>query len=137
LKVILALSLVTKVGYKGDVSQELRSLCDVTNQEPAHFKEIADKLHDGPGFIAKAGQYLYVTPEIIAQVGFDLGWNYWIKGDPQDFLDRLPKILIESFYIRVRKSASEVVKSLVGESFENGQSSSIHLSLIRSRRLIA
>ena len=117
LKVIEALSLITKVGYKGDVSQELLELCETVNQEPQHFREIADRLHDGPGFVAKAGRYLYITPEIIAQVGLDLGWNTWVKDDPQDFLKKLPKNLLEPFYMRVRKSASTEAREIIGGSF--------------------
>ncbi len=117
LKVIQALSLVKKIGYLGDVSHELSALCETVNLEPENFKEIATRIHNGPGFISKAGRYLYVTPEIIAQTGFDLAWNNWISDDPESFLKKLPKILLESFYLRTRESASEVVRTTIGDFF--------------------
>ncbi|MGB5099132.1 MAG: hypothetical protein WBN94_00835, partial [Methanothrix sp.] len=117
LKVIQALSLVTNVGYKADVSQELAELCSIVNLEPRRFKEVANNLHDTTGFVARAGRYYYVTPEIVAQVGFDLSWNNLAKEDPQDFLEKLPKILLEPFLTRVRKSSSIEVRGIIGEFF--------------------
>lgn len=117
LEVIQALSLVTKVGYKDDVSQELVELCSIVNLESRRFKAAANNLHDTSGFVARAGRYYYVTPEIVAQVGFDLSWNYLVKEDPKDFLEELPKILLEPFLMRVRKSASIEVRGIIGEFF--------------------
>jgi hypothetical protein len=117
LKVIQALSLVTKVGYKDDVSQELVELCSIVNLEPKRFKEVANNLHDTSGFVARAGRYYYVTPEIVAQVGFDLSWNNLAKEDPQEFLEKLPKILLKPFLTRVRKSSSIEVRGIIGEFF--------------------
>jgi hypothetical protein len=97
LKVIQALSLVTKIGYKDDISQELVELCGIVNLEPRHFREVANNLHDNSGFIARISRYYYVTPEIVAQVGFDLSWNRFVVEDPQGFLEKLPKILLEPF----------------------------------------
>ena len=85
--------------------------------EPGRFKEVANNLHNTSGFVARAGRYYYVTPEIIAQVGFDLAWNNWVKEEPQEFLTKLPKILLEQFYTRVRKSASIEVRGIIGDSF--------------------
>lgn len=92
-------------------------LCSILNLEPRSFREIAKNLHDTSGFVARAGRYYYVTPEIVARVGFDLAWNNWIKEDPTEFLTKVPKILLEPFYTRVKKSASEEVRGIIGEFF--------------------
>ena len=117
MKVLQALSLVTKVGMKDDVAQELNDLCNLVGIDPRHFKEVANKLHDNPGFVGKGGRYFSVTPEIIAQVGFEGAWNRWARTDPEDFLKRIPQSILEKFYKRASISASEEVRQIIGETF--------------------
>jgi len=116
LRVLKALSLVTKVGMKGDVAQQLDDLCNLVDIDVQHFRDIANRLHDGPGFVARAGRFFYVTPEVIAQIGFDLAWLHWAR-DPQEFLQRIPQSLLEPFLKRVARSASNRVRQTVGDFF--------------------
>ncbi|MCI0489513.1 MAG: hypothetical protein L0229_23230 [Blastocatellia bacterium] len=117
LSVLQALSLVTKVGMKGDVERELDDLCSLTDLDRRELKSIANGLHDGPGFVARGGRFFYVTPEIIAQAAFDMAWNRWAKHETEEFLARVPQSLLESFLKRVAKSANEEVRRVVGEFF--------------------
>jgi len=116
LTVLQALSLVTKVGMKGDVASQLDDLCRLVNIEPRRCKDFANRLHDGPGFVARAGRFFYVTPELVAQVGFDLAWSRWAR-DPREFLHEIPQSLLEPFLKRVARSASEEVRRIVGDFF--------------------
>jgi hypothetical protein len=117
MEVLQALSLVTKVGMKDNVAQELNDLCNLVGIDTRQFKEIANKLHDNPGFIGRGGRFFYVTPEIIAQVGFESAWRRWAKTDPEDFLKRIPPSILESFYKRASKSAPEGVRQIIGNTF--------------------
>ncbi len=117
MKVLQALSLVTKVGMKDDVAQELNDLCNLVGIDPRQFKEIANMLHDNPGFIGRGGRFFYVTPEIIAQVGFESAWGLWAKADPEDFLKRIPPSILETFYKRASRSAPEEVRQIIGNTF--------------------
>jgi len=119
LTVIQALSLVTRVGYKHDVARELDDLCALTGLDRSIVLSVADRLHDVPGFVARAGRYRYITPEIVAQVAFERAWRRWCEDDPDAFLGKLPLSLLEPFINRVRNSASEEVRRRVGDYFRH------------------
>lgn len=117
LEVVQALALVTRVGYKSDVAHELDELCVLTGLDRRTVLSVVNRLHDVPGFIAKGGQYLYITPEIIAQVAFDAAWRHWCKDDPAAFLAAISPSLVSVFMDRVTRSASEEVRRIVGGAF--------------------
>lgn len=119
LRIVEAISLFKKVGYRDDVAQELDLLCDILNLDKSKVLEIAQKLKDVPGYIAFAGRYLYITPEIIAQVSFEGAWTRWASSDPSAFLDKIPQPLLEAFLNRVSISSSEEVRRIVGEFFQH------------------
>ncbi len=119
LTVVQALSLVTRVGYKHDVARELDDLCALTGLDRGTALSVADRLHDVPGFVARAGRYRYTTPEIVAQAAFERAWRRWCEDDPDTFLGKLPASLLEPFINRVRNSASEEVRRRVGDYFRH------------------
>jgi hypothetical protein len=116
-EVLEALSLVTRIGFKEDLKDELELLATLVGVEPEALKRVANGLHDSPGFVARAGRYFYVTPELVAQVAFDGAWRRWGEVDPQGFLDRIPERLLGLFSGRVAMSAPEEVRSLIGAFF--------------------
>jgi len=117
LEVVQALALVTRVGYKSDIAYELDDLCALTGLDRRVVLAAATRLHDAPGFIAKGGRYLYITPEIIAQVAFDAAWRRWGADDPATFLAAVPPSLLPIFQGRVTRSASAEVRRMVGDTF--------------------
>jgi len=117
LRVVEAVALVTKVGFKEDVGSELDQLCGLTDLSPYEIRDAARRLHDAPGFITMAGRYLYVTPAIIGQVAFDRAWRRWGHDDPGGFVRRIPDALLEPFLQRVARSADEEVRQIVGNCF--------------------
>jgi hypothetical protein len=118
LRVIEALSLFRKVGYRDDVKDELDFLCEILTLDRNKILEIAQELKDVPGYVAFAGRYLYITPEIIAQVSFEGAWKRWIEYDPSAFLEKIPQPLLDAFLNRVSTSSSEEVRRIVGEFFQ-------------------
>lgn len=115
--VTMAVSLVTKVGFKGDVSSEMDDLCALVGLGRSALLSSANRLHDVGCFIRRAGKYVYVTPRIIAQIVFERAWQEWGDSDPDGFLGRLPASLLQSFIDRVARSANQEVRSLVGDFF--------------------
>jgi len=116
LKVLEAISLLTKVGGRGDVEHELDSLCQIVGIDPRTFREIADRLHDSPGFMGRGGRYYYVTPEIVARTAFEMAWHDWAR-DPDEFLRRIPGTILQQFLERVARSAPSGVRELVSLFF--------------------
>jgi len=117
LRVIEALALVFNVGYRGDVAQQLDHLCEMVGLSRSDVERVANRLHDAPGFVARAGRYLYVTPEILAQAAFERAWRDYCASDFAGFADRMHPDLIETFLKRVNKSASEEVRRSVDAHF--------------------
>lgn len=119
MQTLQALSLLKNVGMKDDVANQLRDLCAVTRLDPDEVRRQADRINQGSGFVAKAGRYCYVTPEIIAKLGFDMAWKAWAADDPQMFLSNFPQSLLESFNQRIASSAKEEVRRIVGDFFRD------------------
>ncbi|MGB3512807.1 MAG: hypothetical protein WBA93_27040 [Microcoleaceae cyanobacterium] len=121
LRIIEAISLFQKVGYRDNVKAELEELCQITSLklDKENLLEIASRLKDIPGFFAFAGRYIYITPEIIAQVTFEGAWQRWIEYDPDAFLSQIPVSLIESFLYSVSTRASQENRSIVARFFRN------------------
>lgn len=119
LRVIEAISLFRKVGYRNEVKEELDLLCEILKLDRDNVIEIAQQLKDVPGYVAFAGRYLYITPEVIAQVSFVGAWKRWIQSDPPAFLEKIPQPLLDAFLNRVSSSSSEEVRRIVGEFFQH------------------
>lgn len=119
LRVVEAISLFRKVGYRDEVREELDLLCKILKLDRDNILEIAQQLKDVPGYVAFAGRYLYITPEIIAQVSFEGAWKRWIQYDPSTFLNKIPQPLLDAFLHRVSTSSSEEVRRIVGEFFQH------------------
>jgi len=118
-KALLAISLVTRIGYSGDVAQELTKLASLLNLTPDRLLESARRLKDSTGYITEAGRYLYVTPEIIADVAFQAAWRQWISANPTAFLERIPTDLLDRFQKRISHSAHEDAREVVALFFRN------------------
>jgi hypothetical protein len=116
---LLAISLVSRVGCSGNVAQELTSLASLLNLSSDRLLETARRVKDSTGFIAEPGRFLYVTPEIIAQVAFQAAWRRWLSTDPLSFLERIPAILLDRFQKRVSHSATEDARGVVALFFRD------------------
>lgn len=105
-----ALALVSKVGFRGEVSQELDILCEALKLSRSEVEQDLSAIQAGPGFATRGSRYYYVTPEVVARVAFAGAWKRWASDDPTDFLSKFPVRLSQSFLHRVRKSAEEEVR---------------------------
>ena len=117
LSYVQAIALLERVGFSGNVSGEIDRLCGFLDLDAKKLRQAISLLHNAPGFVALAGRYLYVTPELIAQVAFEGAWQRWASIDPDGFLERLPAEFQNSFIGRVVSSGGEGVRSLVAGSF--------------------
>lgn len=115
--VIQALALCTKVGYKAEFERELLDLSQFIGIDSQSILDAAQRLHDAPGFIGKGGRFLYVTPEIVAQLAFDEAWVKWFADEEFSKLSKIPPKMLDSFLTRVARSASEEVRRTVGDHF--------------------
>jgi len=116
-RVIEALSLVFNVGCRDDIAQELDHLCMLTGLVRQDVERTVTRLHNAPGFVARAGRYLYITPEVVAQAAFESAWRTHCSLDFTTFARRMAPELIETFLKRVNKSASREVRDSVHTYF--------------------
>lgn len=118
-RVIEAIALLIKVGFRDDVSQELRELAALVQSDADDFVDQAKTVAASSGFVRKAGRYLYVTPAIIAQCAHERGWRRWIADDMPGFMSRMPTTLLPSFLSRVKKSGGKEVRESTGGFFRS------------------
>jgi len=114
---LLAISLVTRVGCAGDVAAELAALATLVGLSRDRLLDSARRVKDSTGFVAEGGRYLYVTPEIVAVVGFQAAWERWIRLDSVSFLERVPPELLDRFQKRVSHSAHQDAREVVALFF--------------------
>jgi hypothetical protein len=110
LEAVSALSLVTKIGFNGEVGGELDLLCKFLNLDRREVERALHAVHDGPGFVARSGRYFYVTPEVVAQVAFEHGWRLFSRGNGQALMASVPEPLIQRVLDRTWRSGSEEVR---------------------------
>ena len=119
LDAVAAIALLPRVGYRDDVKAELEAVCSLplVGLSAAEVIKAAGRLRHAPGFIAFAGRYLYVTPNLIAQVAFRAGWSQWVAPDPAAFLAALPATLVEAFIQRVQGLGNGEMREAVAHFF--------------------
>jgi hypothetical protein len=76
-RIIEAVALLPKVGFKGDVQHQLEWLCQAVGLNPERVRDTAARLKQAPGFIALGERYLYVTPRLITQAAFQFTGIPW------------------------------------------------------------
>jgi len=118
-RVVEAVALVHRVGYTDDLSGQLDQLAVLTNIDRHRIVETAKRLKDAPGFIAVGRRYLYVTPQIIAEIAFRRAWGQWAEPNPAAFLDGFPADLRNAFELRVRGVTDQGVRSFVSAHFRD------------------
>lgn len=116
-RIVEAISLFSKVGFRDDQQNDLKSICEIVNLNYIKVIESAKRIHDVPGFIAIAGRFMYVTPEIICQVAFDEAFKRWVKDDINGFISKLPENMLQTFIDRVAWSGGEMVRRLISDYF--------------------
>lgn len=112
-----ALGLLTKIGYAGDVAAQLTEWCKYLGLDQGVVLQSLNRVHDGPGFVARTPRFLRVVPELIAKLAFADGWQRWAAHDPWRFLNGIPVALLDEFIKRFRDSASGEVRRVCAEYF--------------------
>ncbi len=119
LDAVAAVALLPRVGYRDEVKAELEAVCalPLVGLSAAEVIKVANRLRYAPGFVAFAGRYLYVTPNLIAQVAFRAGWTKWVAPDSTAFLNALPAPLVEAFTQRVQGLGTREMREAVAHFF--------------------
>src|SRR6266540_1085184 len=117
LDVLLALSLVTSVGYKGATRSEIEQLCAYLKLNADDVRTRAHRLHDQTGFVGRGGKVFYITPPVVANVLFGEAWRLRAAQDPQEFLAGFPPTLLDRFLKRVSNAGLLEVSRACGDHF--------------------
>ena len=119
LDAVQLVSLLPRVGYRDEVSDQLERLCNhpMIGLRKNDVVGVATRLRQSPGFIAFGGRYLYITPMLIAQVAFQSAWDRWIGPDPRRFLAEFPADLIDSLAERSQAAATPAMRDAVSDFF--------------------
>ena len=117
-----ALCLLPRTGVTGDVSAELSRLCDATGLARRDIEDAAERLKDSPGFISRAGRYFYVTPAIVARVGFVAGCERWVTPDLARFVSALGPGLLPGFLSRIAAYGTEEIRRVSADFFRQALS---------------
>ncbi len=111
------IALFHKVGFKDDVEDELQALCRMSGQHAQQFRDAVRSVKESPGFVVQAGRYWYISPQIVAQLLFNEGWNHWVKNDLKSFFSNLPEPLVAQFIERAGQLGKVEVRDSVAAFF--------------------
>lgn len=113
------LSLTTLVGDSGTRRAEIEALLSFAGLKENDVHDAIRIHNQQTGFVARVGDEIYVTPEVVAQVCFEFAWKqYSFRDKGQYFVEKFPRSLLESFLRRVVRSASKEVRDQVAACFQ-------------------
>jgi hypothetical protein len=112
-----AISLLKRVRHKGEAPTDLDLICELTGLERQNVEQSLREIKDSPGWVEKGALYYRVTPELIAMTALMSAWHRWAKDNENEFLQKIPASIQESFLQRVSESASSEVRQTVQRFF--------------------
>jgi hypothetical protein len=112
-----AISLLKRVRHKGEAPTDLDLVCELTGLERQNVEQSLREIKDSPGWVEKGALYYRVTPELIAMTALMSAWHRWAKDNENEFLQKIPASIQESFLQRVSESASSEVRQTVQRFF--------------------
>jgi hypothetical protein len=115
---IEALSLLERVGWRDDVSYEIKVLAELLGLDWRALVRRGRQIKDETGFITLGGRYFYVTPHAFAQIAFRGAWSQWVDADVTGFLERLSPDFLSSITRRVRDFGTGDIKSAFSAHFD-------------------
>lgn len=68
-------ALFAKLGWKGDRALQLRVACDAVGLDAGKVRRALTAMKESPGFIALRGRFAFLTPRVVADAAFELGWK--------------------------------------------------------------
>jgi len=111
------IGLFNKVGIRDDVKYELQSISQYSGVPVHEIYDAVTSMKESPGFIAIAGRYCYVTPEIVGHMLYNEGWKRWVGSDLTVLLQSLPESLKHGVIDRASNSHNEEVRRHTGAFF--------------------
>lgn len=119
--VAAALSLTTHVGYRGAEHAELEALAAAVGLAADDLLRAADDIHGSIGFVGR-GEFLYVTPQVIAEALCRWACRQIVGLDPERFFERLgvqPQLLERLFHRLSEVTGTEEVRAQLGRHFRS------------------
>jgi hypothetical protein len=96
MRVLQALSLFARVGFRGDVSSQMVTVCGLLGLESTEVLHRCPRLSRTPGVVSLGPRYLSVRPRLFAQSLFERAWDEHVAADVPAFIEALPPALEES-----------------------------------------
>jgi hypothetical protein len=116
-RAVEAIALLKRVRHKGEAPTDLDLICELTGATKKEIEQGLAEIKDSPGWVEKGALYYRVTPDLIAMTAFMSAWNRWAQDDEQEFLQKIPAAIQESFLQRVSESAKPEVRETVQRFF--------------------
>lgn len=107
LQVVSAIALFRRLGFKDEFRDELVQVAKATGISETRFIEVVDAVRQSPGFVAQAGRFWYVTPEVVGRLLFLDGWRKWLSLDIDRFAKALPQHLVQQIAERCGQFGGE------------------------------
>lgn len=100
-RVMQAVSLLSRVGFEGEVIDEAKVLASFAQAQWSEFCNIVEGMHQ-QGLVGKKGRYRYVTPDLLACWLATSVWNSRTE-EVRELINRLPTTESrEAFYERLK-----------------------------------
>jgi hypothetical protein len=112
-----AIALLKRVRYKGEAPTDFDLLCELTGTDKRNIERALSQIKDSPGWVEKGALYYRVTPDLIAVMAFKSAWARWAQDNEEEFLQRIPPSVQESFLQRVAESGYPEVRETVQRFF--------------------
>ncbi len=114
-EVLQALSLFKRVGYKGDVSAQLDTVCGIFGLARKDVLQRCTRLSATPGVAAVGSRYLSVRPRLFARPLFEAAWADVVFDNVNSFIEALPPDLRASLLKQAAVHAPVTARDALAE----------------------
>ncbi|MBC7821106.1 MAG: hypothetical protein IAG10_29825, partial [Planctomycetaceae bacterium] len=111
LKMVALVGLFRRIGFRDEAAGELMSICHTFGVDEQKLRDAIDRVREVPGFVAQAGRYWYITPEIVATILFDVGYRTWLSDGRLAKVLELPKSLLDGLLREVAHHGKQEVRT--------------------------
>ncbi|MGE3243854.1 MAG: hypothetical protein AB7G28_12710 [Pirellulales bacterium] len=110
-------ALFDKIGIRDNFRNEAQQLCNQVGLQLGTLDQIVDQTRDVPGFVVRAGRYIYITPDVVCRVLFNQGWRSFVMNDVERFITSLSEGQKHQLLNRAAKYGDEEVRESLSAFF--------------------
>ncbi len=110
-----ALSLFPRLGFKGEVGQQLERVCELLRLDPADMIDRYRRLGRTPGVVEIGVRYVSVRPRLFVRRLLEEAWARWVANDFPRFLDSLPEDLRVRFVRQIAAHGAEHQREAIAD----------------------